>query len=599
MTVIAPHRRECPRGTVRGRDRPKSQKGKTDSVGQEKTHKPPMHLYSSKTPSMQSKTIPFIGLVITLIITIICARYTLGNAFEVGYTQWLWGDLAQVQIAWMQFLNDPNSGWLMTDRLSSPLPISISLFDPMPIFLLMAKLLQIKADGERQYFGVYFMVCMVLQAIFGYLAAWRVLVMTDKANDFLSASVVASASALIIATMPYTLIRFQGHTALSSQWILVLAIWTSLVSLPLERFKWILVISPVLILAAGVNPYLTLMVAILFAIVNLEKLTSTGILDYLVRMTIMGAVVLLAFRAFGFLDAASTTTGGYGTYSMNILGPIDSNGISGLLSLEVPDATGGQTFEGYTYVGAGVLLLTIFAVIVWINANSLRLGSFPLMSFLIGFAVFFVIALSAKITLSELALEIPLPKLLLDIISKFRASGRFFWIAGFLLVLSGVAIVVSALGVRNGAYVMLLVVSMQIIDIQPILRSIRSSIQSFASLPVVPLKNKNVSAIYAFPPWQCSPHETPGGLRNYESIGYLAAKLGIPTNNFYAARTPVDQSQYHCDIDSRLKQLYPKAAYLFSDEIYRSRVQDISVALRCISKTENTTHKLYWICEPS
>ena len=81
-----------------------------------------------------------LGLVAVVILCCLWGAYAIGpGRLCIFKLDWLTGDLAQVYLAWIQYASDPSAGWLTTVRNSYPLPMSISLFDPMPLLLVLLK----------------------------------------------------------------------------------------------------------------------------------------------------------------------------------------------------------------------------------------------------------------------------------------------------------------------------------------------------------------------------------------------------------------------------------------------------------------------------
>lgn len=476
--------------------------------------------------------------------------------------QWVWGDLAQVYVAWSQYLSDPDASWLSSTRMSYPLPLSISLFDPMPVLLLLARPFAGLVTPGSQYFGYYFVACLVLQGVFGYLAALRTLRLVD-AGEGLGSRYVAVLIGVLFATIPYTFYRFQGHTALSSQWVLVLSLWTALATLQWTRLRWCLANAAVVLLATGLNPYLALLVLLSTGGLTLMSARAVRAPEVAIRLAALAFTGAVGLWLFGFMGGSTAQSGGYGIYSMNLLGPFDSNGIAALLPLDVPDPTGGQVFEGYTYVGLGLLLFATASVLFCVN-HRLRPSAFP---FAGGFLVVFVctlLALSAVVTLAGHVVELPIPKGIHYLLSRFRGSGRLFWMSGFWLILICLAACTLRLGLRRTAVLLTVLVAVQILDVRPIASKVRATTAAAQSLRFSDIPVADYSAVLVFPAWQCDNGTTPGGPRNYESVGYLAAAARVPTNNFYAARTPDDQREYHCDYAARLAQIDKRAVYLLS-----------------------------------
>ncbi|GAG77325.1 unnamed protein product, partial [marine sediment metagenome] len=124
---------------------------------------------------------------------------------------------------------------------------------------------------------------------------------------------------------------------------------------------WILIVG----IAAMIHTYLVTMV-ILIAIVSVTKewLITKRLSIRETSITAIGLIFILlvewwqiGFFSFGLLDSGS---GGFGFYSLNLNALFNSMGTSRWLpSLELFDA---KQYEGYAYLGLGMLLIGVIAV---------------------------------------------------------------------------------------------------------------------------------------------------------------------------------------------------------------------------------------------
>lgn len=136
---------------------------------------------------------------------------------------------------------------------------------------------------------------------------------------------------------------------------------------------------------------------------------------------------LIIFGLLRPLELLAYAEGGYGAFSMNLLAPIDP-GNFGALVLKPQPQVGILQYEGYNYLGLGVILL-----------GTLALGRRPSLfvrnlcrreaaaTWLIC-AVSLFLALSLKATVGSWTIyDISVPLPVFEALSAFRASGRFFW----------------------------------------------------------------------------------------------------------------------------------------------------------------------------
>ncbi|WP_370320047.1 DUF6311 domain-containing protein [Oricola sp.] len=521
--------------------------------------------------SFRSKTFTPLLVLPLLFLTggILGVSYLGARPLDYFDTGWLWGDLAQVYLAWSGFNSDPQSFLTVSDSLSFPIPMSIAMFDAMPLLYLFLSPFHIFFAHGGQFFGLYFVICIALQASLGYLATREAI--STPGNRSSASEVAAAFGGLLTATLPFTFYRFQGHTALSSQWLLALSIFILLRSRRFPLGYWIASNNAVVFLATGINPYLTFMVCLSVVIFLCFQIGRQNLLRTLIKTSTLGITAITGFYLFGFLDAAGEKHGGYGHYSMNALGPFDSNGLGSILRFNVPDATGGQSFEGFTYLGLGVLgLVACSAILALVRKPEKpdRRLAFGALAIVI---VSYLLALSTTPSFLSYSWFLPAPEAIEDILAKFRSSGRLFWIGGFWLITLSVYLLYARLRARYTIAILAALLAVQIVDVAGVAAKIRDNISGFQHLTWTPDRSELGSApftkLIVLPPWQCGPNASPGGKRNYELFGYFARSVGIKTNNFYAGRTLDEQRAYHCNPEQALKnakndELFVVATYI-------------------------------------
>lgn len=523
-----------------------------------------------------------LGIVAIICLSALWGAYTIGpGRLSIFKLDWLAGDLAQVYLAWIQYTSDPSAGWLTTLRNSYPLPMSISLFDPMPLLLVLLKPFAGLVPESTQYFGLYFLACFILQGLFGYLVVqeiqrWRGL----PAN--LSGIFVSVCGGLLFASAPFTAYRLHGHTALSSQWLLVLSIWLALRTRDASDRVWMAASSGLVFLACGFNPYLALMVALSLTGFTCIHLGWARWRSLALRIGCLLLTGFIGLFVFGFMGGASVAEGGYGLYSMNMLGPFDSDAKAILLPLDVNDATGGQG-EGFNYLGLGVLLLGFLALYLQTRPG-LPDQRVPFIKAWLIVLVSYVLALSTTVTLSVETLQIPLPQVIIDLLSRFRASGRFFWIGGFWLITLAIAVIFYRFARWRVVLILAICTVVQMVDVFGIARSVRAWGVAAKSLPIPHVLEQSAmgrSGMVVMPPWQCDHQETPGGVRGYEIFGVLAARHQMNINSFYAARTLPEQSAFHCDYSRALTNLSSDNLYVLSARLYSENTMKFQADFNC------------------
>ena len=526
--------------------------------------------------------------VLISIIGIAWGIWSLGlRPLNIYDTDWLWGDLAQVYFAWSKYTQDPNASWLISSGLSYPIPLNFALFDPMPILLLSFGWVSNFVPDKTQWIGVYFVACLILQGLLGFLVVNELIKIQHKRTDYLFSFI---ASIFFIVT-PFTFYRFVQHTALASQWVIVLSIYVSLKSLGKSTRYWLTLNAGITFFVGGMNPYLTLMVLLSQTGVILFCEKNLGFKHRVARIVCLGIAALLGLYCFGFLSAGGAIGWGYRFFSMNALGPFDSNGLARLLPLDVKDATGGQAWEGFTYQGLGVLALAALALFLYAKKDfhqqspDMPTGDRLLASGIFIVLISYLLSLSATLTLSTLTWSIPIHKAFELILSVFRASGRIFWVGCFWVLIMSISIVYKKLGTRSARNSLAALLVIQLIDVSSIASHVRDKIFVTNRLQIdpstVPYDLKRYSKLIILPPWQCDTRNGPGGGRSYENLGFLAVLNKLDTNNFYAARTPTEHSKFHCRPENHLADMRSDTIYIFSETVFQQLASVYQDKLHC------------------
>lgn len=366
------------------------------------------------------------------------------NVLDVGYDDWLLGsgDLSQHYLGWKYYRN---SKWTfpigLISNLVYPSKVSVIYTDSIPIFALFFKMLSPILPNRFQYFGIWGLISFMLQ---GGISA----VILKK---FTRSNVIPAMGSLFFIFSPVIFQRMFGHTALAGHWVILLNIY---IFIYIEKFKGfyknILIWSLLSALSASIHIYfvpMTFLYLVTFQVIRYieEKKISKFILNItipifstLITMLILGA----------FYGNTSFEGGGLGFYNANLNSLFNSQGNS-LFFRPILMATDGQ-YEGYAYIGAGMILLLLIACYNLLNnieirrINSYLKGNKNRIAFLVIAFIFFLVALSPKVTLNnKLLFEIPLPNIISNILSIFRASGRFMWPIIYLLMFTIIKIIVN------------------------------------------------------------------------------------------------------------------------------------------------------------
>ncbi|WP_395444811.1 hypothetical protein [Caulobacter sp. UC70_42] len=261
---------------------------------------------------------------------------------------------------------------------------------------------------------------------------------------------------LLSLFFPAWLSRQLGHIALAGHFLLILgATWTVLVARFGLTRRRIIEIAMLGLVATGTHPYHLVPVAACLGAGLLSELLQRRAKAWTnAAVTAVAFVAAVAFAAWALGYGGVGMSGGgvsLGSFSMNVLGPLwpqasalagqTWNGVWFTGTLEVL----GQPFEGYNYLGAGVLLI-VFAAGVQVVIGLVRgrkpdaaawrrFG--PLIAALVVLTVY---AIGPRPYFGPfLMFDVGRPTGLFgDIVGLFRCHGRFFWIVGYAILAFGV-----------------------------------------------------------------------------------------------------------------------------------------------------------------
>ena len=485
-------------------------------------------------------------------------------------------DMAQV-LTGQLFLQQGPWAWplLHVPDLGFPAGTNIFWLDAVPIVALIAKLLASVVQGPLNLLGLDLFACLVLPGIAMTGVVWV------AGHRHLIAAVTASA----LADAAPTLLYRWGHIPLMAHYLIIAALGLYLLSLQRPRMPGVcLAWIALLVVAVLSNVYLFVMVggcwvASLFQ----RRLNGTAgagrlAIEALVAVTLVVGVMV----ATGILSTASPAAKlndvggeGFGWLSTNLgslLVPQLSGVVPGLVHYQIGM---GSQYEGFGYVGAGVLLLLIaglLGAVRWLR-TALRRHAI-LIAVLAGS---FVFALSNRVFLgSHLLVVVPVPEPVLHMFGLLRSSGRFVWLPGYAMMAGSIVLALRRKRSWPTAALCLAAVTLQMIDAAPLREAIAATVSGPAPAVIgrdqVAALARRSRAIEVFPTYGCVDSAIAAGIdpasawprltqANVE-VELIAARAGMPINSVYLSHLPTD-----CRAESaqRGAALHPGILYLFLD----------------------------------
>lgn len=401
-----------------------------------------------------------------------CVNAT-NDAFLInGYLE---KDIAQHYAGWMLFRN---SDWTFPlgvgKNIAYPYGTAVSYTDSIPIFAVFFKIFRNILPQTFQYFGLFVMLCFMLQGGFGALLG------NLFTKDLISAGLVGA----IFTLSPVMIERAFRHCALTAHFLILAALYFYFENKSKEGAKAYIPFMVINALAIGIHPYFlpfTFGIMFAFCIERVFGKDKKSVLFLLasIALTLFMGYVLGAFYVKGNMSAI-----GYGTYNANLnsfLNP-QSRGFEnwskyiGLRPLYIE-----WQIEGFNYLGLGVLLFAPLSAlcVLWKykkdTINSVLRFAKENFGLIFSAAALFVFAVGDNVSFGGLKLfSIPWPsKLTNGLFGIFRANGRFLWIVDYLIVLFIVfaLLTFAKYYVQSGTLLLALLLCVQIYDMGDVLNT--------------------------------------------------------------------------------------------------------------------------------
>lgn len=405
--------------------------------------------------------------------------FALGGAAILvpGHVAWLsHGDLAQSYLGWA-FYRDSPWQWPPGANPAYGLEIASSVYysDSIPLLAVCFKLLAPLLPAPFQYFGLWVLMCLVLQAWF----AWKLAGLASR--DLVFRSVVV----LLLVTAPPMLNRLSGHLALVGHWPLLAGLYLCL--RPDRRRQaawWALLVA----CAMAIHAYLFVLVGVLWVTDLIRRYREDAALPARKAMLLKeGGLVVGAALLSGWLSGLFTVSGrgmratGFGHYKMNLLAPFDGAGWSAL-GLHARTAAG--EYEGFNYLGAGAIVLVALALVLTLG-KGVRAQWKPRHTGLALMAVVLTaLAMTHVIGLGGAQWSLPLPARLVDKLQALpvQATGRLFWAVYYLVVVAALFAVARALPRVWLRVVLVALLVLQVVDLYPGWSQVRANNRARAAM---------------------------------------------------------------------------------------------------------------------
>ncbi|CAN7212310.1 DUF6311 domain-containing protein [Phenylobacterium sp. LjRoot219] len=483
-------------------------------------------------------------------------------------TRWLLqGDWGANAIGWNALRHDAWR-WPLgaTELLAWPNGVMVTFTDSNPLVSLLLKPFAAVLPTPFQFVGPWLFSCLLLQFFVGYALLRHAT--EDRWLRVLGATLL---------TLAPTLINRMGHANLCAHWTILASLHVYL-NVPRERRRdlWFAVI---LLLSALIHPYFLPMNAAIWgsdvmrrAWPMLRRLSLGGLAALAARSAAVAALPVAALWATGALGGYKGDAGGFGYYSMALDALINPGTPGYSRFLPVAPQGEGQVFEGFQYLGAGLLLVVAVAIVAALVSPTarrrLRTMSWlawlaPALFVLTGLALSEDIQLHARNVASNEYDWIPF-----HLTSTFRASGRLFWPCAYVLILVALELVftlrrVAALGVGLAAIVL------QFLDLPGFTTAARA-LTAEAAQPetwVLTSSKKWEALIASADVVEFQPPDPHLDGKLFYEIAWRASSLSRPVNVMYTAReNPAQKAFEEAARRQFLRgELNPRHLYILTD----------------------------------
>jgi hypothetical protein len=397
------------------------------------------------------------------------------------------------------------------ESLNWPFGTLTTFVDAIPLYAAVLKALVPQSWANPNPFGYWIALCLLLQAT----GAWWIL----REAEIRSWVALLSLTILLIS-FPAWLYR-MGHISLLSHWLIVFAFALILRGERSKQFPawpW----TALLICALMINIYLFCMVALLCAAPALHRacIKPFGPFLYWVLATV-GLTGICVWICMWPLPAATGQVDfGFGVYSLNLLSPF----VGGQWFSQTPNAfSAEQHFEGFNYLGFGLMLLIAIAASLQLGqlflrpsgasvGLSLKLPPSTNTLLLILLLLMTVYAFSNQLYWgTDLIYQWNVPAWAQKITGQLRASGRFFWPVAYALAIYSVILIARSFDTKKRVLIFSAALTLQVLDLQPYFAQLQN-ITPGANPSVIDLNQwqkqlpSQVNTLYFFPKMKCAQH---------------------------------------------------------------------------------------------
>ena len=476
------------------------------------------------------------------------------NVLDPTYDDWLncfAQDLTQHYMGWELYRE---SAWHfpigLCDRSCYPELSSVIYTDSIPLLCLFFKLLSPILPETFQFFGMYGMFCFAMQG------GCAKLLLRHFFKDEIRLNVAALP---FIFNIPF-MQRMFYHTALASHYLILSAFILffnreKIAGLHRRLLCWCIlgmVCISIHFTVYGIVSLMMLCFSVYDGLMEKRGIKRT-VETVILYLALYLASTVTVFYVFGGLYGdISGDSYGLGVYSANLNAFVDSRGFSKIIH-QFPGFI--TQIEGFAYIGIAVILIGIPALIGFFkDIRSKKYGKetvYLTISIAVLCVLSVILAVSPVISLNDDVLFVyHLPKVIYDLWSIFRASGRFIWISMYVVILFSVVYMQrlskGSLWKKGSVFILFCLMIVQIFEYSDAFRmwygwygerrNISFSAEELYNADLTGIKHIQFMNSYEFNDWYL------GSVRDTVA-GYteLAIKNDMTISNFHFSRGNMDK----------------------------------------------------------
>lgn len=497
------------------------------------------------------------------------------------------GTVAFLYFADWRFLNVKNTGWLFlganSDKAQAYLgweffrqtdwsfPLgknesfgllqsnSIAYSDSIPLLALIAKLFNGFLGEHYQYFGIWLLLCFILQSLFSALII----------QQFTHGVVFPLVTSCLSVTNPVFLQRVPIHLALSGHFLILTSLYLFIKSKRGAscKFAWL----TLNITSLMIHPYLFVMVFFIF----LAYMIQSGLAKSRTRISLIIELIVSIFVLVVILSMVlgiplTSRTGAsrisYGTHPWNLLSLFNPRDWPRFLNVYPARDSG---FDTFSYPGLGILILILTAFVLLLKRRNLVINSIfrspPLLVAILGLLIF---AITHRVGIGNVRIVLFESQTLESTFSIFRASARMAWPFIYSTILFSSVVIFRVTSQRTARVLLLLALVLQFADVRlapGFLFPQKNSAQETTGPTVDPFW-KSISGRYERILVLQKPESDVTG---WPEIAIAAESIGLATNSAYLARYDSNELKF---INAKIQQEIasgnydPDAVYVIYDD---------------------------------